>query len=57
MEAIFTEKMVREIWKLHWPECEFKDVAVDITGAKQAWERLLKLKKKIYNKNIAYTPK
>jgi hypothetical protein len=58
MEAIFNgKKLVREVWKLHWPECEHKDVTVDITGARQAWERLLKLKKKIYDPNIAYTQK
>ncbi|MBP2563398.1 hypothetical protein J2857_006197 [Neorhizobium galegae] len=58
MEAIFAgKKLVREVWKLHWPECQHQDVTVDITGAKQAWERLLKLKAKIYDKNIAYTPK
>lgn len=58
MQAIFSgKKLIREVWKLHWPECEHEDVTVDITGAKQAWDRLLKLKAKIYDPNIAYTSK
>lgn len=58
MEALYAGKsLIREVWKLQWPECEFENLKADITGAKEAWERLLKLKAKIYDKNIAYHEK